>query len=281
MVRASEKRVPSFARRLWNAVKPPPAVSRWHPTTRQKGMLISAGSVLAVIVLTGGVWAYIASAQQRAQTQFERGALLMIPGSYRDAVQRFDRAIQISPHFAQAYYQRGVAHHLLGEADAAVGDLTSAIAENPQFGAAYTERGTILRDRGDLDRALADFTRAVEVEPSANGFYQRGQTYASLGQPQKAVEDFDRAIAELPDAPSIYRARAEAKRSLGDMAGSKADHDVAIQNEYGDVPPAWVDRPLPPDSPGAVFGDRSAEQKKDVSQKKLPANGKRRSQPKE
>jgi tetratricopeptide (TPR) repeat protein len=274
-VRFANNQVPSFARRLWNALKPPPAVSQWHPTRQQKRMLISAGSALAVILITGGVWAYIASAQQRAQTQVDRGALLMIPGSYRDAVKRFDRAIEISPHVAQGYYQRGVAHHLLGEADAAVADLTSAIAENPQFGAAYTERGTILRDRGDLEHALADFARAVEVEPSANGFYQRGQTYASLGQPQKAIEDFDRAIAELPDAPFIYRARAEAKRNLGDLAGYKADHDLAIQNEYRDSPPAWVDRPLPPE----VLGDRTVEQKRGASQKKPPAPAKRREVP--
>ncbi|HXP87177.1 MAG TPA: tetratricopeptide repeat protein [Bryobacteraceae bacterium] len=270
--------MPSFARRLWNAVKPPPAVSQWHPTPRQKRMLISAGSALAAILLTGGVWVYITSAPQRAQTQLEQGTRLMIPGSYRDAVKRFDRSIQIWPHLADAYYQRGIAHHLLGDADAATEDLTSAIAENPQLGAAYTERGTIFRDHRDLERALADFTRAVEVNPSPNGFYQRGQTYASLGQPQKAIEDFDRAIAELPDAPAIYRARAEAKRSLGDMAGYKADHDVAIRNEYGDVPPAWVDRPLPPDSPGVVFGGPAPE----ASQKKPPANSKpRATRPKE
>jgi len=202
------------------------------------------------------VWEWVASAPERAQAQFDSGSRLMTPGAYGEAVKRFDRAVAISPHLAGAYYERGVAHHLLGDADAAINDLSRAIAEDPNYGEAYTERASILlergsHDRGNLERALADFTQAVEVEPSANGFYQRGQTYASLGQPDKAIADFDRAIAESPNSPYIYRARAEAKRSLGDMAGYQADRDFAIRSEYGGAPPAWVDQPLP--------GDRNQE----------------------
>lgn len=256
--------LPSLARRVWNALKPPPSLRpRRRLTPGQKRLLISGGSALAVIVLAGGTWSYLGSAQQRAQAQFDQGTRLMTPGTYSGAVQRFDRAIRIWPHFAQAYYERGIAHHLLGDADTAAADFTQAIEENPQFGAAYTERGTILRDRGDLTGALQDFSRAVELEPSANGFYQRGQAYASLGQMEKALEDFDRAIAELRDAPYVYRARAEVKRKLGDLAGYKADHDVAIQAEYHDGPRAWVDQPLPADAPAPV----------EDPGKKLPAPG--------
>src|SRR5579871_2193496 len=98
---------PTFLRRLWNAVKPPPAVRKWHPSPRQKRILIGSGSALAVILTAGGAWAYIASAPQRAQTQVDQGTRLMVPGSYRDAIKRFDRALEIAPHFAQAYYERG------------------------------------------------------------------------------------------------------------------------------------------------------------------------------
>lgn len=239
----------SFARRLWNALKPPPAVQRWRPTPRQRRLLISAGSVLLAIAVAGGVWSYIASAPQRAQNQFDQGFRRMTPGNYREAVHSFNRSIEIWPHLPQAYFQRGIAHHVLGEADTAFDDFTRAIAGNPRFGDAYAERGTILRERGDLDRALQEFNLAVEVDPSANSLYQRGQTYALQGQPQRALEDFDRAIAELPDAPYLYSARAEVKRSLGDLTGSKSDLDRAVQNQYRGLSPAWVDLALPPNTP--------------------------------
>jgi tetratricopeptide (TPR) repeat protein len=261
----------SFARRLWNALKPPPAVRRWRLTPRQKRLLIAAGSFLVAIAIAGSVWSYIASEPQRAQAQFEQGFRRMTPGNYRDAVRSFDRAIEIWRHMPQAYYQRGIAHHFLGDADAALEDFTLAIAENPRLGAAYTERGTILRERGDLDRALQEFTRAVAVDPSANSLYQRGQTYALQGQPQKALEDFDRAVAELRDAPYLYSARAEVKRSLGDLAGSKADLDLAVQNQYRGLSPAWVDLPLPPNTPE----EASADQRKEASPEK-PVQVKRR-----
>jgi tetratricopeptide (TPR) repeat protein len=92
----------------------------------------------------------------------------------------------------------------------------------------------------------------VELEPSANGYFQRGQAYAQMGQPQKAVEDFNRAIVERPDTPYIYRARGAAKRSLGDLAGYAADRDQSVKLESSDFPRAWVDVPLPAGAPGAI-----------------------------
>jgi tetratricopeptide (TPR) repeat protein len=247
---------PSVFGRLWNALKPPPAVRpRWRPTPTQKVLLIATFSVLAAAGVAGGVWAYNAGAPDRAQLQFELGMRQMGAGAYRAALASFDRSIatwpNTSPNNATAFYNRGMAHRLLGETDAALADFSQAIAERADYGEAYTERGALAQTRGDAAQAMQDFSRAVELTPSANGYFQRGEAYALLGQPQKALEDFDRAIRERPDAPYIYRARAAVKKTMGDLDGYAADRDQSVKTESAGFPPAWVDTPL---SGGALSG---------------------------
>lgn len=236
----------SLLQRLWDAVKPPPSVREgWKPTPRQKRILIATGCALVAAIVATGVWSYIASAPDRAKVQFDWGIQEMGAGANRDAVASFDRSISIWPHNPAAFYNRGVAHHLLGEADAAIADLSRAIEENPRYGQAYTERGRIFEERSDPARAMQDLSHSVDLEPSANGYFQLGQGYVVAGQLQKAVEEFDLAIREQPDAPYIYRARGEAKRRLGDLAGYQADRDLSVKLETGGFPRAWVDVPLP------------------------------------
>ncbi len=43
----------------------------------------------------------------------------------------------------------------------------------------------------------------------------------------------------------LYRARANIKRLLGDMAGYAADRDQSVKLESSDFPLAWVDEPIP------------------------------------
>jgi tetratricopeptide (TPR) repeat protein len=201
-------------------------------TTRQKRILRSTALVVGVALAAGGAYLYIASAPQRAEAVFQEGMKLMGPGNYARAIDRFDAAVGTWPQHAEAYLQRGNAHKSQGDLDAALADFDQAIEVNPRLAAAHTGRGSILLERGDMKRAMEAFTRAIAIESSTDAYYQRGQAYDALGEHQKAVNDYDQAIAEQREAPYVYRARAMAKRSLGDMAGYEADRDAASRLEH-------------------------------------------------
>ena len=218
--------------RIWSAIKPPPAVCAAETSDpelkrRQRRLLKITGAIIVLVGGGGAAYDYIASAQQRAEGQYQEGMRLMGPGSYREAIARFDRALQISPRFAEAYLGRGSAHQIVGETDSALADFNRALDLNPDLARAYTARGTIYRDRGDVKGAMAEFARSIQAEPTVDAYYERGQTYESLGEHQKAIDDYDLAIALLRDAPFVYRARSIARRNLGDIAGYKADRDKA------------------------------------------------------
>jgi tetratricopeptide (TPR) repeat protein len=233
-------------KRLWNALKPPPAVQpRWRPTRRQNRILVATGFTVISLSVAGGVWQYIASAPDRAQVQFDFGMRLMGAGAYRTALDNFDRSIAIWPHSPGVFYNRGIAHRLLGEYDAAMADFSQTILLNPSHGGAYTERASIAQERGDVQHAMEDYSHAVDLAPTANGYYQRGRAYLKLGQAEKALNDFGLAIHEQPNAPYLYRARASVRRSLGDENGYAADRNESLSLEHAAAGRAWVDGPLP------------------------------------
>ena len=218
----------SFVRRIWNTIKPPPAVSKPKAplTASQKKMIRITGSLLAALLLSGGIWYWIASAPERAESRFQTGMRLMSPGKYPAAIDQFSHAVSTWDRHAQAYLQRGNARQILGQFDDALKDFEHAAQIDPSLAEAYTARGTILGDRGDLRGAIAAITRSLGVRPTMDGYYQRGQLWARLGDHKKAIEDFDRAIGEERNAPYVYFARGASRRAIGDQTGYEQDRDL-------------------------------------------------------
>ena len=221
----------------WDAVKPPPAVTRPGTvkkefTARQKRLLYSTAAVLLAGGAGWAAYAYVASAPQRADKEYQAGMTLMATGKYQDAIAEFTRAVGIWPQHAGAYLERGVSRRYLNQNDLALADFDQAVRLNPNLARAYTARGFIYRERGDVQGALAQFSKSIEVSPNVDAYFERGQTYENLGEHQKAIDDYNSAIHELPNAPYVYRARSLSRRELGDQAGFEADQQMAASLEH-------------------------------------------------
>jgi len=204
----------SFLSRVWTAVKPPPPLPARRRLNRDQRRLIRVTSIaLALGASAWGIYAYIASAPDRALNHFMSG--------------QFTQAIEIDPNFAEAYRARGDASQLAGHSEAALADFAKAISIDPSEWLAYLSRGTLWNSRGDSQRALADFTQSIRLHPSAKAYYQRGLTYQTLGETARAVNDYDAAIDRDPGAPYVYRARAKARLETGDVEGAREDQEKA------------------------------------------------------
>jgi len=223
---------PSTLSRLWKAVKPPAAVKRTGAASsalnrQQKRLLLATCAGVAALSAGWSIYDYVASAPERAAKQLQEGMRLLAPGNYRDAVARFDRAIAIWPRLGEAYFERGMAYQYLNQIDRALADFNRAVAVDPSLAHAYDAQGAIYRSRGDFPGAMQAFAKAIQIAPDADAYFERGQTYESLGEHLKAVADFDQAIAVRRDVPYVYRARALARRNSGDLAGSQSDREIA------------------------------------------------------
>jgi tetratricopeptide (TPR) repeat protein len=186
---------------------------------------------MAVIALGLGSWqviTYMAAAKERAAEEVQAGIRLLSPGHYHEALPHFDRALEMDPNSWTAYYQRGLAHDNLHEQDEAAADYTAALNLKPDLVEARVALAAIYRGKGDFVRAVEELTRAIGLRPTSDSYFQRGTTYADLGQHEKAIEDFTWVIHDLRDAPYVYFARAESKRALGDAAGAAEDEAAAM-----------------------------------------------------
>lgn len=228
---------PSVFSRLWEAVKPPPAAIRAGEkkakfSGRQKRLLYSTAAVLAIGGVGWAAYAYISSAPQRAENQYQAAMILMADAKYGDALRGFTRAIGTWPQLANAYLERGICHRYLHQDDEAMADFDQAIAIDSRLARAYTARGFLYRERGDHRHAMEEFSKSIEISPNVDAYFERGQTYEAMGEHQKAIDDFDMAISEMRDAPYVYRARSFARRNLGDVAGANADQHLADSLEH-------------------------------------------------
>lgn len=200
---------------------------------KQKRLIRMGVCFVLALACAGGVYNYLASAEQRADREFQAGMVLMKPGSYDMAVIRFSTVISIRSHRAQAYLERGIAYRYLHQPDAALEDFDMALAINPNLSEAHTERGIIFRERGDVKQAMDEFSKGVAGKPTVESYYELAQTYENQGDHQQAIEYYGKAIEEMRNAPYVYRARALARANSGDLEGAAQDRQAAANIEVG------------------------------------------------
>src|ERR1700683_1211748 len=97
--------------RLWNELKPPPAVDGTEGISeetklRHRKVGLAIASLVVVVAGAGawGVYQYVASAPTRADAAFQEGMLRMGAGDYKGAVERFTKAVDILPRMAAGYF---------------------------------------------------------------------------------------------------------------------------------------------------------------------------------
>jgi tetratricopeptide (TPR) repeat protein len=92
------------------------------------------------------------------------------------------------------YYTLGNTYHGLGNYQQALEDFDRAIELDPTFAEAYWGRGKTYRELGNNPQAIKDFDRAIELEPKfSETYWDRGKIYNELGNHQQAIEDWKMA----------------------------------------------------------------------------------------
>ena len=161
-----------------------------------------------------------------AQPYLEQGVAYIQSGQLKEAIDEFNKAIDLDPSIAIAYLYRGIAYAGQDRLDEALADYTRAIDLNPDDPAPYLYRGSIFLQQGAVDAAIADFTKAIELDPdNALAYYLRGNILAGdLNQPgpQGLEGDLDAAMADYaevirinPEFAEVYNTRGWLRARMG------------------------------------------------------------------
>lgn len=203
------------------------AERRLQHKKKQKRLLITAFTMIALILLGWGGYSYFAGAEGRSVVSLDEGRALMHPGAWAEAIPYFDAAIADDPNNAPAYYERARAYHEMGDDTQALADFERVRTLNPEDVEAYNAIANIYLEQGDPEKALESLSTSLRLAPSADGYNQRGQAYAALNRHQEAIEDFTESLELRRDSPYVYLARANSLKALGDIEAARADEAKA------------------------------------------------------
>src|SRR5208283_2951885 len=97
---------------------------------------------------------------------------------YQQAINDFNKAIELNPKDAEAYNNRGLAYEYLGNHQKAINDYNKSIKLNPKDAMAYNNRGIAYEYLENHQQAINDFNKAIELNPKyAKAYYNRGIVY--------------------------------------------------------------------------------------------------------
>jgi hypothetical protein len=107
----------------------------------------------------------------------------------------------------------------------------------------------IAAQEGDFERAIVSYDRVIAVKPDfADGYSNRGASFAALSRPNDALANFDQAIAIDPTHVEAHLGRAIVWLSQGDFARGWREFEWrwetpqgrALQKHKGISQPLWL-----------------------------------------
>lgn len=152
---------------------------------------------------------------RRAALYNDRGVAYAKLNQTRQAIDDFNRSVQLFPESSSVYNNRGALLLALGLMQEAVKDFERALLLAPGYAAAYSNRAHALIKLGDSEGAARDFSHAARLAPQSPApLAGRGRLHLAQNRPHAALRDFSRAIAKDAKFAAGYKARAEAKIAL-------------------------------------------------------------------
>jgi Flp pilus assembly protein TadD len=151
------------------------------------------------------------------------GVALVLQGRFDEAIQRYERALQIKPEYPEVLSNLGVVKAKQGKLDEATQHLERAIQLKPDYAEAYNNLGGVLAKQKKPDEAIQYYARAVQLKPDyPEALCNLGVGLAARGKLAEAMQHFERALQLKPDY-------AEACCYLGIALASQGKSAEAIQ----------------------------------------------------
>ena len=150
------------------------------------------------------------------------------------ALEQFEKALQLNPKVADTWNNRGTVFNNLKEPERAIADFDRAISLDPNYAGAFCNKGKALAALGRYNEALAAYERALGLKPDlADGWLGRGAMLRQFTQHGEALAACDRALALKPDMAEAWLERGHVLKALNRHGEAFAAYDRAFVLEPG------------------------------------------------
>ena len=162
--------------------------------------------------------------------------------AHDEAIDSYDKAVEIKSDLYPAWVDRGIALSKLGKDEAAFTSYDKALEIKPDFYLALANRGISLFALEKYEEALSDYNKVLEIRPEeAWTYYNRGILLSKLGQHEEALADYDTALKIQPDLYQFWANRGNTLSQLRQHEEALASYDTALKIRPN-YDTGWVDR---------------------------------------
>ena len=169
-------------------------------------------------------------------TQVNLGMVLYNAGRTEEALQHFEKAIQIDPNESGSQNDLGLALAKLGRMHEAVTAYETALRLWPNFAEAHNNLGLALSDMNRPGEAMVHLERALQLKPQLDTVhFNLGNTLIQLGRMEEAVIHFREAIKINPQYAASYANLGTALFRTGWTTEAIRQYETAICLDPQDV----------------------------------------------
>jgi tetratricopeptide (TPR) repeat protein/tRNA A-37 threonylcarbamoyl transferase component Bud32 len=173
---------------------------------------------------------------------YNKGTALDDLGKYQEAIVCYDEALEINPRYAEAWSNKGNTLYKLGKFQEAIVCYDEALEINPRYAEAWSNKGVALHGLGKHQEAIACYDKALEINPRlAKIWSNKGNALDDLGKYQEAIDCFDRALEINPRYAEAWYNKGTALDDLGKLQEAIDCYDRALKINPR-LAEAWINK---------------------------------------
>jgi tetratricopeptide (TPR) repeat protein len=170
---------------------------------------ILSGKLVKIAVLVILVGLFLTACLTKAEKASNEGIRKSQKGLYGEAIEEFNRSIELDPNNPRPYRGRGYVYVKLAMYEEAIADYTKALELEPDFPGAYYNIGNLYRDIDENESAISNYTKAIELDPTnTNYLHNRGLLLGEMGRLDESITDLREAcrLGEKDSCIALERA---------------------------------------------------------------------------
>lgn len=160
----------------------------------------------------------------------DRGVALAQLADYENAIRSWDEALKVKPDLHEAWHNRGLALAELGRYEEAIKSYDAALKLKPEMHEAWNHRGLAYDEIGCFEEAIRSYDEATRRKPDDDlVWYNRGNALDELGRCEEAVKSYEEALKLKPDMHEGWYNRGLALCDLARYEEAIRSHDEALK----------------------------------------------------
>ena len=172
-------------------------------TDKKRVLIVSI--VIIILVLSAGIY-FMSSPKNKVREYSALGTSLYREGKYEEAIEQFNKAIELDSEISGPYRGLGGAYLELKDYEKAIENFEKSLSINPNSPNTYNGLGEVHYQIGDYDKAIEYFKEAINIDSNYDKAYiGLGLTYYySLRKYKEAEEKFNEALEINPNNFQAY-----------------------------------------------------------------------------